>query len=425
MFDTRTGLLEKIRLGEDSFLELKEVRFAGSKVKGPSQNDLADELAALANSAGGVLLLGVEDKRRAVVGIPIERLDAVETLVRQACEDAIKPALAPLIERLTLPDASGTEQPVIRVEVTRSLFVHQSPGGYLHRVGSSKRPIPPEHLARLFQQRSQSRLIRFDEIPVPGATFADLDEALWRRFAGDLDGEPATEVLTKLAMGCADEQGVWRPTVAGLLMAAPDPQRFFPAAYVQAVAYSGRDIDPRQAGPYQLDASDIVGPLDRQIGDACHFVRRNMRTWARKGAAGGRMDLPQYDLLAVFEAITNAVAHRDYSLSGSKVRLRMFDDRLEIYTPGMLVNTMTTETLRYRQACRNEALASLLARCPLPGGLEAGRRSRIMDKRGEGVPLILRESAKLSGKLPLFRMIDDSELLLTIYSADMGQPAGP
>lgn len=194
MFATRLELLDKIRLGEDSFLELKEVKFAGGKVRRPAQEDLADELAAFANSAGGVLLLGVEDRSREVVGIPLERLDAVETLVRQACEDSVKPPLVPLIERRTLPDASGTEQPVLRVEVTRSLFVHQSPRGYLHRVGSSKRIIPPDHLARLFQQRSQSRLIRFDETPVPGATLADLEEALWWRFAPQYS-QDAPEVL--------------------------------------------------------------------------------------------------------------------------------------------------------------------------------------------------------------------------------------
>jgi len=180
---SRSALIEKIRLGEDGLLELKEVRFAGAKVRGPARDDLADELAALANSAGGILVLGVDDRSREVIGIPAERLDAVETLVREACESSIKPSLAPLIERLTLPDPLGQERPVLRVEVTRSLFVHQSPGGYLHRVGSSKRPMPPDQLARLFQQRSQSRLIRFDETPVPQANLGDLTEGLWRRFA--------------------------------------------------------------------------------------------------------------------------------------------------------------------------------------------------------------------------------------------------
>jgi len=418
MLATRSELLETIRLGEESFLELKEVKFAASKVSGPSQNDLADELAAFANHAGGVLLLGVEDRSREVVGIPIERLDAVEALVRQACADSIAPPLAPIIERLTLPDPTGAEQPVIRVEVARSLFVHQSPGGYFYRVGSSKRPIPPDHLARLFQQRSQARLIRFDETPVPQATLADLDEALWRRFAPENTADPPNVLLSKLAMAAQDEQGLWRPTVAGLLMACRQPERFLPGAFVQAVAYAGCDVVPAGEGAYQLDARDITGPLDEQIRAACAFVRKNMQIAARKREAGGRVDWPQYDMIAVFEAVTNAVAHRDYSMAGSKVRLRLFSDRLELYSPGMLPGTMTPESLPYRQASRNEALTSLLARCPVGDAELADHRSHIMDKRGEGVRIILERSEQLAGRRPEFDLHDDSELMLTIYAAN-------
>jgi len=417
MLATRSELLEKIRLGEDSFLELKEVKFAGGKLRGPSQDDLADELAAFANSAGGVLLLGVEDRSREVVGIAPERLDAVEALVRQACEDSVKPPLAPIIERLTLPDLTGVERPVIRVEVTRSLFVHQSPSGYLHRVGSSRRPIPPDHLARLFQQRSQARLIRFDETPVSQATLADLDEGLWRRFAAEQTDEPPEVLLSKLAMAAQDERGIWRPTVAGLLLASHHPERFLPGAFVQAVAYGGSDVVPAGEGAYQIDAQEITGPLDEQIRNACAFVRKNMQVAAYKRAEGGRVDVPQYDMTAVFEAVTNAVAHRDYSMAGSKVRLRLFDDRLELYSPGMLPNTMTPESLPYRQAARNEALTSLLARCPVGDSALTPYRSHIMDKRGEGVPIILKRSEQLSGKRPEYRLSDDSELMLTIFAA--------
>lgn len=419
-------LLARIRLGEDSFLELKEVRFAGGRVRGPSQEQLADELAAFANAHGGMLLLGVGDDSREVLGIPVAQLDEVEAHVRQACEDSIRPPLAPLIERLTLPDATGTEQPVLRVEVPRSLMVHQSPGGYLHRVGSSKRPMPPDQLARLFQQRSQSRLIRFDETPVPRATLAELDEALWRRFAPSAGAEPAELLLSKLAMAARDETGTWRPTVAGLLMASHHPERQLPGAFVQAVAYSGTHLVAATEAAYQRDAKDIVGPLDQQIFETCGFVRRHMSTAARKRVDGGREDVPQFDLLAVFEAVTNAVAHRDYSMGGSKVRLRLFDDRLELYTPGDLANTMTPESLPFRQAARNEALTSLLARCPV--GQEAGMdelarvRIRIMDKRGEGVPIILARSRLLSGKEPSYRLLDGSELLLTLFSAASDGP---
>ena len=170
MFNSRRELLEKIRLGEDNFLELKEVRFAGGKVRGPRQNDLADELAAFSNARGGVLILGVHDETREVLGIALERLDAVEALVREACEDSIHPAGIPLIERISLPDSAGVERALVRVEMPPSLFVHQGPSGYYYRIGSSKRPIPPDQLSRLFQQRSQARLIRFDETPVSQAT---------------------------------------------------------------------------------------------------------------------------------------------------------------------------------------------------------------------------------------------------------------
>ncbi len=74
---------------------------------------------------------------------------------------------------------------------------------------------------------------------------------------------------------------------------------------------------------------------------------------------GGRRDFPQFDRLAVFEAVVNAVPHRDYSMAGSKVRMRLFDDRLELYSHGLLANTMTPESLAYRQTTRNETITSL------------------------------------------------------------------
>ncbi len=417
MFNTRSELLEKIKLGEDSFLEFKEVRVASGKVRGPEQSSLADELAAFANARGGVLLLGVHDKTREVLGISLERLDAVEALVHQACEDSISPAVAPVIERISLPDSTGVERALVRVEMTRSLFIHQSPGGYYYRIGSSKRPIPPDQLSRLFQKRSQSRLIRFDESPVPQATMEDLKDSLWRRFATARTQDKSESLLSKLAMATRDNAGIWHPTVTGILLACRTPQAFLSSAFIQAVAYHGSTVSPQSEAAYQRDARDITGPIDQQILDACDFVNKNIRVSANKSPRGGRTDSPQFDMLAVFEALTNAVAHRDYSMSGSKVRLRLFDDRLELYTPGMLINTMTPESLAYRQAARNEAITSMLARCPIERDPFRSHREYFMEKRGEGVPTILSRSEQLSGRPPEYCLIDESELMLTIHAA--------
>ncbi len=420
MFDSSKELLDKIRLGEDSFLELKEVRFSGDRVSAPHRDGLADELAAFANTRGGVCVLGVDDRTRDVTGIPLEFLDRVEDFVRSLCNDSLNPPLLPVIERLWLPTSHGTDAAVLKVEAPRSLFVHKSPGGYLHRIGSSKREMSPEYLARLFQQRSQARIIRFDEQAVPGATLEDLSAELWQRFQTPSSAKDTREdFLHKLGMARQDEDGVWRPTVAGVVLATDDPRRFLPNAFIQAVAYAGASANPAGAsGAYQLDAADITGPLDVQIARSCSFVTRNMRTAATKGV--GRTDIPQYDAAAVFEALVNAVAHRDYAIYGSKIRLRMYADRLELYSPGALSNTMTIESLPLRQSARNEAITSLLARCEVPtdlSGLETGRTA-MMDKRGEGVRIILERSEALSHRRPEYRLIDDEELLLTVYAAD-------
>jgi len=145
-------------------------------------------------------------------------------------------------------------------------------------------------------------------------------------------------------------------------------------------------------------------------------VFRNMRVEATKTL--GRRDYPQYHLGAVFEAIVNAVAHRDYAIHGSKVRLRLFADRLELYSPGALANTMDLDALPYRQSARNEALTSLLAKCTIPRDMEwlQTKRGTLMDRRGEGVGVILSESERLSGRRPKFEIYGESELVLTVYA---------
>lgn len=208
-----------------------------------------------------------------------------------------------------------------------------------------------------------------------------------------------------------DEDGTIRATVSGILMATDAPETFLSTAFIQAVCYRGYE---RNAA-YQLDAKDIVGPLDVQIRDACKFVERNMRVFATK--APNRIETPQFSMNAVFEAVVNAVAHRDYSIYGSKIRLHLFTDRLEIFSPGTIPNTMTVDSITERQSARNELISSLLARCPMNVDAIGSKRDFIMDKRGEGVPIIITESEKLSGKKPQYRLLDDSELMLTIFAA--------
>ena len=411
MDENISNLMKHIALGEDSILELKTVSFRGDKVVAPHRDGMADELAAMANTASGMVVLGVDDKTRNIIGIPREKLDFVEGWLRAICNDSIDPPLDCVIRKLLVPDQQGLEKIILRVDIPRSLFVHKSPNGYFRRIGSSKREMNTEMLMRLFQQRSQVRLIRFDEQTVPGTSPSDLNPRLWQRFRTVLSPKVDSEFLKKIKLIARDEDGTARATVSGVLMACDAPETFISSAFIQAVCYRGIERN----GAYQLDAKDLVGPLDVQIRDACKFVERNMRVFAVK--APNRIETPQFSMNAVFEAVVNAVAHRDYSIYGSKIRLHLFSDRLEIFSPGTIPNTMTIESICERQSARNELISSLLARCPMNVNAIGSQRNFIMDKRGEGVPIIFTASEKLSGLRPEYRLLDDAELMLTIFAA--------
>lgn len=402
-------LLKQISLGEDSVLELKDIVYKDNIVAGPHRHSMADEMSAMANAHGGVIILGVDDKTHSITGLPLDKLDLTEVWIQNIANDLIEPPLECKIRKMFIPsDQEGKN--IIRLDIPRSIFVHKSPDGYYYRIGSSKRELAPDALARLFQQRTQNRHIRFDEQIIMNASFDDLDQKLWKRFKTPLSPEDNLEFLSKMKLVSADEDGVLRPTISGILMASESPERFISNAYIQVICYKGEN-----RSSVQLDAQDITGPLDIQIKEACKFVSRNMRIRAIKDP--GRIETPQYSLNAVFEAMVNAVAHRDYSIYGSKIRLHMYSDRLELFSPGSIPNTMTIESLCLRQSSRNELLSSLLAKCPMNFDATGSKRVYLMDKRGEGVPIILSESQTLSGKMPQYTLLDDAELQLTIFSA--------
>ena len=193
-------------------------------------------------------------------------------------------------------------------------------------------------------------------------------------------------------------------------MCTSDPTPWLVSAYIEAVAYRSGYPD----SDYQLDAARITGPLDAQIRSALAFVRKNMRVAAVKEPA--RRDIPQFSGKAVFEAIVNAVAHRDYSIWGGRIRLHLFADRLELYSPGALLNSMTVDAMQAMSMPRNEVISSLFARY-YPVREQGLGREYLMDRRGSGVDVILHESERLSGIRPVFENIADMELRLTIFAA--------
>ncbi len=296
------------------------------------------------------------------------------------------------------------------VEIPEGHARHDSPGGSYIRVGGSKQPMTPDERMRLAQRRGVARFIGFDEQSVANTGIGTLDQRLWKLLLSAESRADPQLGLEKLGLLTTGRHGETRATVAGVLVCTASPDRFLPNAVIVCVRYKGAD---RSSG--QVDAQEISGPIDRQIRGALTFVKRNMQVGARKDP--DREDLPEYSLRAVFEGLVNAVVHRDYSIQGSRIRLSIFSDRLEICSPGALPNNLTIDSMGERQSTRNGVLASMLSRMHV-GGIEgAGGRRYFMERRGDGVPIIRRETKALTGRVPHFRLIDESELCLTIPAA--------
>ena len=396
----------RLRLGEDSRWEFKRIEFRGNKPISPKRDDWADEIAAFANADGGVVLCGVADDGTPQ-GMSREQVVALDSFLVEVCTDSIKP---PVRIRSQHEELSGGRR-ILLLEVPRSDWQHDSSGGRSYvRVGGSKRRMTDDERLRLAQRRGQARYHWFDEQTVPDTGFGTLDEALWKPLLSAEGAANPETALAKLALLAPDEAGVTRATVAGVLLCARNPESWLPNASITATQYRGKD---RASG--QIDAQKIAGPLNQQIAGAVAFAVRNMRVAARKEPA--RVDMPQYSDKALFEAVVNAVVHRDYSMKSSRIRLSMFEDRLEIQSPGALPNNLTVDSMEVRQATRNQTLASVLGRMSVGGVRGSEDRRYFMERRGDGVPIIRRETWALCGEPHQYRVIDDSEVLLVIPAA--------
>ncbi len=401
---TDAEIRQRLRLGEDSGWEFKQIEFREDLPKSPRPEDLADEMVAFANANGGVLLCGVSNGGR-LEGMSPKQMANLDQRLVEVSTDAVEPSL-----RINVHHRELDGKAFVLVDVPRSDSVHERSGRAFIRVGSTKRRLGVDERLRLAQSRAQSRYLGFDQQIVFQTGFGTLDERLWEPLLSATGAADPRRALLRQRLLASDEADMHRATVAGVLLCTNSPQEWLPQATIVATLYRGKD---RASG--QLDAQEIEGPLPVQIADAVKFVVRNMRVSARKTPS--REDAPQYSKTAVFEAVVNAVVHRDYSMSSRRIRLSMFKDRLEIDSPGQLPHGMTLDGMDVSQATRNEVLASVFGRFPV-GDIPGSRhRQYMMERRGDGVSIIFKETRETAGIEPEYRVIDESNLVLAIPAA--------
>ena len=319
-----------------------EFKVNSSKVQG-----IVREVIAFANRTGGVIVVGVDDKTRGVVGI--EDPQTVEQQIAQAVYDSTVPPLVPDIVVTTDP-ASG--KPVVLVQV----YHFQGPDPVMHtdgscyeRISSSSKKVGPERVeAMRIERRGRSS---FDQLPVmtAGLDALDLDDAR-RRYAER--GVELTDGLIRSFEIATELNGDLVPTNGGLLLFGREPQRVHPDAVCLCARFRGVRKGTEITDQAELRSGSMLTILDRM--DA--FVDRNNPT-ASVVRGRQRDNIRHHDPVVIREALNNAIAHADYSVDGAKFHVHMFDDRLVIESPGPWVTGIDIEEVRAGHSkTRNRAI---------------------------------------------------------------------
>lgn len=422
VYDTRAELLREIDADEDSSIDFKEVIVKGTAITfGPGDKAVAalsKTLTCFANADGGVVVFGV-NKGREIVGYDPAVSKQLQILIGAAARDSCEPPLDHLLlfDQMLLPGRSGKEVRVLKLEVRRSEFAVHAPRGKrpYRRVGAQCVEMSMEHQARLMQRRGI--MSPFEEHPVFRAPVDALDrtairEYLERRFEDtDPDVLDVDRLMRNQSLTATDEVGDVHPTVVGLLLFGNRPTDHLDGAYVDVVVYDGEVADADR----QRDAKRFGGSVSAQIDAVVGYLSASphLPTAATKDHEG-RRDRESYSLRALQEGVVNAIVHRDYALVGSQVRVFVFSDRIEISSPGRLHNSLTPENLfaGAQPFRRNQLLAGFLR------DLVSERTgASFMESRGEGFLMLVRETRRVAGVLPLLEEIGDS-VRLTV-------PSGP
>lgn len=371
--------------------------------------DVLKTVSAFSNTSGGTIILGVSEKDGFA---PVEGFDAkrVSDALANACRQQLTPPATPLIEIALyqgspvvvarVPELRPSEKPCY---LTAS---HLYDGSYV-RVGDGDRRLTPYEIDRLREERRQPQ---HDLDLVEGATLNDLNDRLVASLLererslnplvfGSLDDLSALKALRAIR---DDEQGVARPTIAGLLALGTYPQSFLPRLGVTFVAFPGTRHEPFSSAKRYVDTQEIGGPIASMIVQTLAAVEKNTRTGAIVEGAF-RRDVPDYPPEALREAIANALMHRDYSpeARGGQVQINLYTDCLEITNPGGLYGSVTVDTLGTPgvSSTRNQFLSKLLSSTPYPSELYGAHY--VVENKGTGFIEIRRTLSEALMRDPL------------------------
>jgi len=353
-------LQDIIRSGETSRVQFKR--------EFDNQDKIAAEMIAMSNAKGGIIVFGVEDKTGVVVGLDYANLQSTSNRVATIANELVKPAVYIVTEVVSIGGGGEAEsKKVLLVHIEEGLYkpYKDSNGTIWIKQGADKRKLTDNNeQIRLFQH---SGILSVDEMPVANATVADIDKVRVDEYVELIHLKTMERVSDSVLYQNLMITKNSKVTLGGLLFFGKDPQRHKPAFCVKAISFVGNSI----GGLTYRDSRDITGTVPNLYKEGMLFFKQNLK-YVQRGQNFNKLGILEIAETALEELLQNAIVHRDYS-KNAPIRLMIFDNRIEIVSPGCLPNSLTIENIKAGNAVmRNNLLASYCSKMMIYRGFGSG-----------------------------------------------------
>lgn len=354
------GLLDIISAGETSKVQFKQTI--------DNDDSFSAEMIAMSNSKGGIIVIGVKDKTGEVIGLDYPQLQSFNNRISNLAHNNIKPQIFIFTEVVSITSHNGDKK-ILVVEISEGINkpYKDNNGTIWVKQGSDKRRLTDNNeQVRLFQQ---SGLLYLDEMIVPNTSVIDVEFDRVKNYVNHIrkdklldEIEITKELLNNLAIIKNDKL-----SLGGLLFFSKNPQKYRPVFCVKAISFFGNSI----GGSDYRNSRDIEGTIPEMFERTMDFFKSNLSSLqaGQNFNSVGKLEISE---VALEELLQNAFVHRDYSMN-SPIRVMIFDNRVEIISPGALPNTLTVEKVKLGRAnVRNNLLVTYCSKIMIYRGFGSG-----------------------------------------------------
>ena len=369
---------EIINRKEDQTFDCKSIQI--------DPKSLAVPIVAMANADGGVLAIGVSDKNRRIEGVN-QHIQQLNELLRVPMDFCI-PSVRVRYEYLPCVDCEGNDNRILLMYVPASSHLHtnQADDAFM-RVGDKSRKLGFDERMQLMYDKGERN---YEDEAAYGATIDDVNMAAVEAYGKIIGyGKSATEYLYENNDFVKDDDGRQTVSNACILLFGKKPQRFFPRARTRFIRYEGTE---EKVGTEMNVVKDVTfeGSVLYQIEKTIEYLETQVREHSFLGQNGQFVTNRNYPKFAIQEMVVNSVCHRDYSIKGTEIQIKMFDDRLVFESPGKLPGLVRAENIRHTHFSRNPKIAQFL------------KAYNYVKEFGEGIDRICNELESRGAVIPTF-----------------------